>query len=65
MFYGEIFRGLADAHIRYAVTGGVALVLHDVVRLTVDLDLLIDLSEPNVRHFIEILDRLSSEGERL
>jgi len=58
MFYGDIFRGLADANIRYAVTGGVALVLHGVVRLTVDLDLIIDLSEPNVRHFIELMKRL-------
>jgi hypothetical protein len=38
MFYGDIFRGLAADNIRYAVTGGVALVLHGVVRLTDDLE---------------------------
>jgi len=34
MLYEELFRGLAAARIRYVVVGGVALVLHGVVRFT-------------------------------
>ncbi|HLA51623.1 MAG TPA: hypothetical protein VJZ92_05185 [Thermodesulfobacteriota bacterium] len=34
MFYEEIFEKLNDSGIDYIVVGGVALVLHGVVRLT-------------------------------
>jgi hypothetical protein len=38
MLYEDIFRTLAEKKIDYVVVGGVALVLHGVVRLTGDLD---------------------------
>ncbi|NUO09217.1 MAG: hypothetical protein HUU08_11145 [Candidatus Brocadia sp.] len=41
MFYESIFDKLNKSHIDYIVVGGVALVLHGVVRLTADLDLII------------------------
>jgi len=39
MLYTDIFIKLAEERINYAVTGGIALVLHGVVRFTADLDL--------------------------
>lgn len=42
--YDEVFRALAAASVRYVVVGGAAVVLQGHARLTVDLDLMVDLS---------------------
>jgi hypothetical protein len=34
VFYEEVFRKLSDREVKYVVAGGVALVLHGVVRRT-------------------------------
>lgn len=47
-----------DRGIRYAVAGGVALVLHGVVRLTADLDLIIELTSDNISRFIAVMNDL-------
>jgi hypothetical protein len=39
MHYEDLFRTIETHRVEYAVAGGVALVLHGVARLTVDLDL--------------------------
>lgn len=58
MLYEALFRRLAAARIRYVVVGGVALVLHGVVRFTADLDLMIALDEENIRAFIAAMTEL-------
>lgn len=58
MFYEEVFRKLSDKEVKYAVAGGVALVLHGVVRLTADLDLIVELSTENLRKFITAIKEL-------
>ncbi|MDD5009418.1 MAG: hypothetical protein PHU49_11440 [Syntrophorhabdaceae bacterium] len=58
MFYEDVFRGLNKAKIRFAVTGGVAMVLYGGVRLTVDLDLIVCLRADNLEKFIAALDKL-------
>jgi hypothetical protein len=58
MFYEDVFRKLGESKIRYAVAGGVALVLHGVVRLTADLDLIVELSTENLRKFITAINEL-------
>lgn len=58
MFYEEVFRKLNQKGVRYAVTGGIALVLHGVVRLTADLDLIVELSPENLRRFLDALQEL-------
>ncbi len=58
MFYEEVFRKLKDENVRYAVAGGVALVLHGVVRLTADLDLIVELGTENLRKFITAINKL-------
>ncbi|MBI5632134.1 MAG: nucleotidyl transferase AbiEii/AbiGii toxin family protein [Nitrospirae bacterium] len=58
MFYEEVFRKLGEQKIRYAVAGGVALVLHGIVRLTADLDLILDMKEENLTKFIDCIKEL-------
>lgn len=45
----KVFAALEQADVRYLVVGGVAVVLHGYLRVTADLDLVIDLSTDNVR----------------
>jgi hypothetical protein len=42
--YDDVFGALHAAHVRYVVVGGVAVVLQGHPRMTVDLDLVIDLA---------------------
>jgi hypothetical protein len=58
VFYEEVFRKLSDREVKYAVAGGVALVLHGVVRLTADLDLIVELSTENLKNFITVMNDL-------
>jgi hypothetical protein len=58
MFYLDLFRAL-DAHgVRYAVVGGLAMNLHGVPRLTMDVDLLVDLGDGNLRAFLRAAGEL-------
>lgn len=54
----RIFAALAEARVRYLVVGGVAVVLHGFVRLTRDLDLVVQLQEDNVHRALEALEGL-------
>ena len=58
MFYEEIFRELNRRRIDYVVVGGVAVVMHGVVRLTADLDLMLHLDEKNLGKFVEVMNEL-------
>jgi Nucleotidyl transferase AbiEii toxin, Type IV TA system len=58
LYYENVFRTLQKNNIRYAVAGGVALVLHGVVRFTADLDLIVDLDPKNLRRFVEAMVEL-------
>ena len=58
MYYEEVFKSLGENNVRYLVVGGVALVLHGVVRLTGDLDLMIDLDAANTEHFLKAMTNL-------
>lgn len=58
MFYEEVFRKLGEKKIRYAVAGGIALVLHGALRFTADLDLIVKLSPDNLENFISAMDEL-------
>ena len=58
MYYERVFRALEEKGVRYAVAGGVALVLHGVVRFTADLDLLVDLALENLERFLQAMREL-------
>ncbi|NOZ78092.1 MAG: nucleotidyltransferase family protein [Acidobacteria bacterium] len=49
---------LNEAGVRYLIVGGVAVVLYGHLRTTVDLDLVLDLREENVRRALQVLDGL-------
>jgi hypothetical protein len=58
MYYESVFRTLRKYDVRYAVAGGVALVLHGIVRLTADLDLIVDLEQENLKRFLRTMSEL-------
>jgi hypothetical protein len=58
MYYEGVFRALQEKNVRYAVAGGVALVLHGVVRFTADLDLIVDLERENLGRFVQAMNEL-------
>lgn len=53
-----ILRALEDADVRYVVVGGLATVLHGYARLTVDIDLVVDLAPEEARKAVEVLTGL-------
>ena len=57
-FYEDLFKALEEDKIEYVVVGGLALVLHGVVRLTADLDLVVALREDNIHKFSKMMTRL-------
>ncbi len=59
MYYQEIIEALNKNNIRYVIIGGLALVLHGVVRLTADLDLIVDFEEKNLKKLLKVLEQLN------
>lgn len=57
--FEPIFRALNDGDVRYVVVGGVATVLHGYPRLTVDVDLIVDLAPAQA---IKAIDALTTVG---
>lgn len=58
MYYEEVFQALNKNNVQYIVVGGVALVLHGVVRMTADLDLMIQMGNENVSRFLSTIKKL-------
>ena len=55
IFYGEVFRTLNKAKVKYIVAGGVAVVLYGYMRITADLDLIVFLESENLKKFYDAL----------
>jgi predicted nucleotidyltransferase len=53
-----IIRALEDAQVRYVVVGGLATVLHGYPRLTVDIDLVVDLAPEEALKAVGVLTSL-------
>jgi len=43
MFYEEVFSALQENNVRYVVAGGLAVILHGIVRFTADIESLKEL----------------------
>ena len=52
MFYLDLFRSLHEHHVRYLLVGGLAMNLHGVPRMTMDVDLVLALDDANLDAFI-------------
>lgn len=50
-----ILKGLIDHQVRFIVCGGVAAVLHGVERMTIDLDLSLDMTDENLQRFLLVM----------
>ncbi len=54
----QIVKALNDGHIRYLIVGGIAVNAHGYLRLTVDVDLLIQLEKDNILVAMALLEKL-------
>jgi hypothetical protein len=54
----EILFALADAKIDFVIGGGVAAVLHGVERVTLDVDLALNMEPENIGKFIRVMQEL-------
>ena len=58
LYFEDIFKALKKAQIDYVVVGGLATVLHGVVRMTADLDLVVALNQENITNFSKVMKNL-------
>ncbi len=58
-FIKNIFRTLNNENVKYLVVGGVAVVLHGAPRMTVDLDIMVDLERENILKLWKALEKLT------
>lgn len=56
--YLEILQALSGSHVDFIVGGGVACVLHGVERVTMDIDLSVHMTPPNLGRFIGVMAEL-------
>ena len=54
----EILCALCDHEVQFVVAGGVAMVLHGIERMTLDLDIAVSLHPANIRRFLAALHDL-------
>lgn len=52
MFYIDIFKALARYKVRYLLVGGLAVNLHGIPRMTMDMDLVVALDAANLEGFV-------------
>ena len=57
MIYEEIFKEFELRGVRYLVVGGMAVNLYGYVRLTMDLDIMVDLSDKNLSKVIDVMEK--------
>ncbi|KPK99393.1 MAG: hypothetical protein AMJ91_07950 [candidate division Zixibacteria bacterium SM23_73_3] len=62
IFYEEIFRALQKQKVKYVLVGGIAVNLLGAMRSTADLDILVEMSDDNLKKIVEIL---KSQGYRV
>ena len=53
-----ILRALNDAEVRYLIVGGLAVIAHGYVRLTVDVDIVLNLQRDNVLRALRALEKI-------
>ena len=58
IFYEEILRAFQKQKVKYVIVGGVAVNLLGSMRSTADLDILVEMSDDNLKKIVKILKRL-------
>lgn len=59
--YAQILTALAEARVRFVVAGGVAVVIHGVERMTMDIDLAVDFAPDNLNRFVATMKALGMQ----
>lgn len=59
MIYLDLFQALQDHQVRYLLVGGLAMNLHGVPRMTMDVDLLLVMDTDNLDRFIACAEHLN------
>ncbi len=54
----QVVEALNSAHVRYVVAGGLAVIAHGYLRLTMDVDLVLDLEHGNLLRGLEALESI-------
>ena len=54
-----MFCTLVDGGVDFVVAGGVAMVLHGVERMTLDLDIAVSLESANLHRFLHAMEQLA------
>ncbi len=57
--YQTILLALAQGQVNFIVAGGVAAVLHGVERVTMDIDISLEMSDKNITNFLKVINSLS------
>jgi hypothetical protein len=58
LFYLDLLGALERHHVRYLLVGGLAMNLHGVPRMTMDVDIMVALDGANLEHFIRLAGEL-------
>ena len=58
MFYERILRELQRQKVRYLVVGGLAVNLHGYDRVTADIDIILSMTDANIKRFIAMAKKL-------
>ncbi len=59
MVYEEIFKALFEEEVKYLIVGGMAVNLYGYTRMTVDLDIMVDLKEENLKKLIKAMEKIN------
>lgn len=57
IIYEEVFKEFQSKKVRYVIVGGIAQNLHGSVRATADLDILVEMSDQNLKKIVQVLKR--------
>ena len=63
MFYEEIIREFNNAGVMYAIVGGMAVNLHGHIRMTADLDIILEMENRNLTKVVKILIEIELDKE--
>ena len=59
MIYADVLKAFDEEGVRYLIVGGFAVNLYGYVRLTVDLDIMVDLEAGNLMNLVKIMERVN------
>jgi len=59
MIYEDVFKEFELRDVRYLIVGGMAVNLYGYVRLTMDLDIMVDLSEENLLKIVDVMEKFN------